>query len=434
MARLLLDLTPLRVSPAYRRLWLGTSLSAIGTAVTTVVVGLQVYDLTGSTFSVGLVGLFALVPLVVLGLYGGTLVDAHDRRTVLLLTSSGLFVIAVGLAVHDWSGLDDVRVLYALVAVQSGLFGVNSPARSAIVPRLVGLPLLPAANALSSLSGAASMTLGPLLAAFLVTRIGFGGAYALEAVLLLVALQTVLSLPRMPPEGPVRRAGLGSVLEGLRYLGTQPVVRATFVIDIIAMVMAMPRVLFPAIGAVVLGGGATTVALLVAGLAGGSVLAGLLSGPLGTVRRQGRAVIVAVVAWGLSVVLFGGVLALAGTSAAPGGDALVWAAVGCMVLAGAADMVSAVFRTTILQSATPDAMRGRLQGVFVVVVAGGPRLGDLVLGGLAECGGEAFAALVGGVACVVGALVLAALQPGLRRYEPAPVEPPRGHVGSMSAP
>ncbi|MDT0166193.1 MFS transporter [Actinotalea sp. AC32] len=430
MPQLLMDLTPLRISAPYRRMWVGTSLSGIGTALTTVVVGLQVYDITGSTASVGLVGLVGFLPLVLLGLYGGAVVDAHDRRTVVVATAAGLLVVSLGLAAQAFAGVDDVRLLYALVAVQNGLFAINSPARSAIVPRLVGLPLLPAANALASLSGGISMTVGPLLGGVLVGWAGYGPAYAVEVVMLGVALTTLVALPPLPPEGVVRRAGLRSVLEGLRHLRGEPVVRGTFVVDLTAMVLAMPRVLFPAIGAVLIGGGATTVGVLTAGIAAGSILAGVFSGPLGRVHRQGAAVLVSVVGWGLSVAAFGVVVALA-PGPAPGGGAhwTLWPATACMVLAGTFDTVSAVFRTTILQAATPDALRGRLQGVFIVVVAGGPRLGDAVLGGLGAAVGEAGAALAGGLSCVVGVLLFTLAQPAFRAYDARPggAAPDVGH-------
>lgn len=418
MPRLLMDLTPLRVSVPYRRMWLGTSLSGIGTALTNVVVGLQVYEITGSTAAVGMVGLFAVVPLVALGLYGGALVDAHDRRRVILFTSTGLFAVSVAFAAQAAVGVGDVRVLYALVAVQNALFAVNSPARTAIVPRLVGTRLLPAANALSSLSFGVSMTIGPLLAGVLVSWAGYGWAYGVEVVLLLVALASLVALPAMPPEGEVRRAGLASVLEGLSFLRTRPNVRATFMVDLTAMVLAMPRVLFPAIGTALIGGGARTVGVLTAGIAVGSLLAGLFSGPLGHIRRQGLAVVVAVVGWGLSVAAFGLVVSLSPSPTPTGGaTGVLWAAAGCMVLAGAADSISAIFRSTILQAATPDALRGRLQGVFIVVVAGGPRLGDLVLGTLGSAAGEAAAAVLGGVACAIGVVVFSLAQRGFLRYD-----------------
>jgi len=422
--RLLADLTPLRVSAPYRRMWLGGFLSGIGTHLTTVAVGLQVYDLTGSTFSVGLVGLFAVVPLITLGLYGGSIVDAHDRRRVIITSSSGLLLVAVGFATQAWLEAGNVALLYALVALQNGFYAVNSPARSSIVPRLLPVQLLPAANALWSIAAFVGMSAGPLLAGVIIGGWGYGPAYSVEVVLLGVALMTLVALPAVPPEGAVRRAGLASVLEGLRYLGTRPNVRMTFLVDLAAMVLAMPRVLFPAIGAAFLGGGATTVGILVASIAAGSFLGGVFSGPLGHVHRQGLAVLVSVVGWGTAIVAFGVVVALApGPVAGGGAHWSLWPAVGCLVLAGVADAVSMVFRTTILQTATPDALRGRLQGVFIVVVAGGPRLGDLALGGLAGLTIEPAAAIAGGLACVLAVAVLAWRQPAFARYdsrEPVP--------------
>ena len=422
--RLLADLSPLRDSRPFRRMWLGTSLSGIGTQLTNVAVALQVYDLTGSNLAVGLVGLFALVPLVVLGLYGGAVVDAFDRRRVVLLTQIGIFGVAIAFVAISWLGVASPAWLYGLVAVQSGLFAINSPARMAIVPRLIAPHLLPAANALSSLSFGVAMTIGPLLAGVIVAQAGYAWAYGVEAVLLVVAVTCLVGLPSLPPIGEVRRAGLASVLEGLRYLGTRPNVRMTFLVDMSAMVFAMPRVLFPAIGMVLIGGGATTAGMLVAAIAFGAVLGGLLSGPLGRVRWQGRAIVVSIVVWGLAVVAFGFVVALApGAAEGDGAHWTLWPAIACMVVAGVADTISSVFRSTILQAATPDKMRGRLQGVFIVVVAGGPQLGTLLLGALATGIGVPWAAVAGGLACVVVVLALAAWQRGFVRYDALDPQP-----------
>jgi ENTS family enterobactin (siderophore) exporter len=351
-------------------------------------------------------------------------VDSHDRRRVVLVSSLGLLAVAIGFATQAWLRVGEVWLLYGLVAAQSGLFAVNSPARMAIVPRLLPVHLLPAANALSGLSSGTAVTLGPLSAGLLVGWWGYGAAYSVQAAMLVVALITLVTLPPLPPEGEVRRAGLGSVLEGLRYLRTRPNLRMTFFVDLAAMVLAMPRVLFPAIGAVVIGGGPTTVGILVAAIAVGSILAGLLSGRLGQVRRQGLAVLIAVVGWGLAITGFGVVVAVApGPAGGGGAHWILWPAVGCLVVAGAADAVSSVFRNTILQAATPDHLRGRLQGVFIVVVAGGPHLGDLVLGTAGQVSSEAVAAIAGGLACVAAVIALGLAQPRFARYDarhPAP--------------
>ena len=415
MRRLLVDLTPLRVSPAYRRLFAGLALANVGQQLAIVAIGLQVYDLTGSTFAVGLVGLSALVPLVVLGLYGGAIVDAYDRRRVILLASLAMWMVSLVTAAQAWLDVGSVGLLYALTAAHSAAYAVNSPARSAIVPRLVSPELLPAANALQTAALSTGMTLGPVLAGVLVGQVGYAAAYSVDVVTYAAALWAVHRLPSLPPEGQVRKVGVASVLEGLRYLRTQPNVRMTFVVDILAMVTSFPRALLPAVAIGILGGSATTVGLLTAAISLGSILAGILSGSLGRVHRQGLAVFWAVAAWGASIAGFGAVV-LAASLGGPGWWAFP-AALVFLTLAGASDAVSAVFRTTILQTATPDAMRGRLQGVFIVVVAGGPRVGELVTGGVGQVVGEGVAALAGGLVCIAGVLWLARRHPRFRQYD-----------------
>jgi MFS family permease len=423
MPRLLADLTPLRESPDFRRLWTGTALSAVGTQLTLVAVSLEVYSLTSSSFYVGLLGLVGLLPLVVAGLYGGSIVDAYDRRKVALFSSVLLWVSTIGIAAQAWAGVGNIWLLYVLVAVNAGASGLNHPARSAIIPRLVRPELLPAANALSMITFGLAMTIGPLLAGVLVAQVGYGWTYTIDVVTFTAAMWAVYRLPPMPPEGEAQKAGLKSVLEGFRFLATRPNIRMTFLVDLAAMVMAQPRALLPAVGALLLGGGAATAGVLLAATAVGAFLAGLFSGPLGGVRRQGLAVLWSVVAWGLSVSAFGVVVVLAGHN--DGDDPSAWLIPAAITMgcAGIADSVSGVFRSTILQSATPDAMRGRLQGVFVVVVAGGPRLGDLVAGVDASFVGEGWAAVIGGLVCVVLVGVLARRQPQFARYDARHPEP-----------
>ncbi|GIG41738.1 MFS transporter [Cellulomonas phragmiteti] len=421
MRGLLVDLTPVRTSPAFRRLWLGLSVANLGAQLTVVAVGLQVYALTASTLAVGVLGLCALVPLVVFGLYGGALVDHYDRRTVALVASVVSWAAVLALVVQAAAGTAHVGVLYALVAVQSAAGAVNAPARAAIVPRLLEPRLMPAANALQTMGWNVALTLGPLAGAALVAGIGYVWAYAVDAVLFTFALAALLRLPPVPPEpSEHRRArlGLGSVVDGLRYLGTQPNVRMTFLVDVVAMVTAMPRVLFPAVGVLYLGGGETTTGVLTAAIAVGGILAGLFSGGLARVRWQGRVIAGAIAAWGLSIVAFGVVLVAAGRTTPDGVLPVALAlAVLTLALAGASDAVSSVFRQTILQTATPDDMRGRLQGVFVVVVAGGPRLGELALGALSTRVGEGGAAVIGGVTCVVLLALLVRAQRTFWHYD-----------------
>ncbi|MCK9794502.1 MFS transporter [Isoptericola sp. 4D.3] len=434
MPRLIADLTPLRVSPAYRRLWWGLGVSNIGTQVTVVAVGLQVYALTGSTLAVGTLGIAALVPLVALGLYGGALVDHYDRRRVSLLASSVLWLVTAGIAAQAWFDVGSVNLLYALVAVQSAAFAINNPARTSIVPRLLEPQLMPAANALQTLSFNVALTCGPLVGALLVARLGYAWAYTLDVLLFTAALWAVWRLPAVPSEPvgdptdggvPRRRVvGLSSVLDGLRYLATRPNVRTTFLVDLAAMVLAFPRVLWPAAGALYLGGGETTTGVLAAGFAVGGILASVFSGPLVRVRWQGRIIVWAITAWGLSVAAFGAVLVAVGPEAP---DGVLWGAVVlagvALLLAGGSDAISSVFRQSILQTATPDHLRGRLQGVFIVVVAGGPRLGEMVLGAEATWFGEGWAAVAGGLACVAVLWLVVRLQPRFWSYDARHPEP-----------
>lgn len=425
MARLLLDITPLRVSPAYRRLWLGNTLAYVGTQLTLVAVSLEVFALTGSSFAVGLLGLAALVPLVVAGLYGGAIADRHDRRRVALTSSAVMWLTTVGIAAQAWAGLESVPVLYALVALHSGASGINQPTRGAIIPALVGLPLVPAANALNMMTFSVALMVGPVLGGVLVAAVGYAWTYSIDVVTFLAALYAVWRLPSLPPQraetatASGTRWGLASVVEGLRFLGSRPNLRMTFLADIVAMTTAFPRALLPAIGAVVLGGGEAAVGVLLAAMAAGAFLAGLFSAPFTRLHAQGWGVYVSILVWGAAVAAFGGVVWWA--QSLPDGDprltlAFALAAL-CMAVGGAADSLSGVFRGSILQSATPDHLRGRLQGVFVVVVAGGPRLGELITGGASVGLGEGPTLLAGGVLCMLGVSALMRWQPGFLRYD-----------------
>ncbi|XNY99536.1 MFS transporter [Micrococcus luteus] len=425
MPRLLADLTPLRVSADYRRLWLGNTLSFVGTQLTLVAVSLEVFALTGSSFAVGLLGLAALVPLVVAGLYGGAVADRYDRRTVALWSALVMWLTIVGIAAHAWLGIESVALLYGLTALHSAASGINQPTRGAIIPALVGVTLLPAANALNMMTFSVAMMVGPLLGGVLVAGIGYAWTYTIDVVTFLAALYAVWRLPPLPPqpeEGKSqepRRLGLSSVAEGFRFLGTRPNVRMTFLADIVAMATAFPRALLPAIGGVILGGGESAVGLLLAAMAAGSFLAGLFSGTFTRLHRHGLGTYVCILVWGAAVAAFG-VVVWWGSSLHPDDGRLAWALAGsavCMAVAGAADSVSAVFRTTILQSATPDRLRGRLQGVFVVVVAGGPRLGEMIQGGASTALGEGLTLIAGGVLCIIGVSLLMRAQPGFLRYD-----------------
>ena len=388
-------------------------ISNIGQQMTAVAVGLQVYELTDSSFMVGLVGLFQLVPLVGFGLYGGTLSDAFDRRLVGLISALGLWACSVGFLIQSSLGLESVAVLYVLIAIQSGFFAVGNPARQAIIPRLVGRDLLPAANALGMLTWSVGFTIGPLLGGILVATSGTVTLpYLVDVIGFGVVVWAMWRLPKLPPiiipGDPVPRAGWAAVKEGFVFLKGKRNLQMTFYEDIIAMVFGMPRALFPAIAAQWYGGSvrdvATVLGMLAAAPALGALLSGVFSGPLGRVRWQGRAIVISIVVWGAAIAAFGGVRWLP--------LALLF-----LAIAGAADNVSAVFRSTILQAATPDEYRGRLQGVFTVVVAGGPRLGDVEAGTVAVMFGETVSVISGGVACVLLAVGLARAVPSFWQYD-----------------
>ncbi|MGZ5372028.1 MFS transporter [Aeromicrobium sp.] len=395
LSRHLTDVGPLRESRDFRRMWFGQSVSQLGQQMTAVTVAYQVYILTRSSFAVGLVGLFSLLPLVIAGLYGGALVDAFDRRKVALVTALGLWACSGVLVLQAMLELESVALLYVVVALQSALFAVNNPARQAILPRLLSKESLPAANALTMASFNLGFTVGPLLGGLIIGWRGVQAAYIFDAVTFTAAVYSLLRLPSIPPPGGSRRApGLKSVAEGLRFLARAPNLRMTFILDLCAMVLAQPRALFPALALTVYAGNASTLGLLQAAPAIGSLLAFLVSGWISRVHRHGIAIAVAVVVYGASV-------AAAGFSAI-GLPGMLWLGVTFLALSGSADMVSAAYRSTMLQSAAPDELRGRLQGVFVVVVAGGPRLGDFLAGSLAALTSEETAMVIGGFACILG--------------------------------
>ncbi|MBS3180872.1 MFS transporter [Leucobacter manosquensis] len=420
---LLVDTTPLRASPAFAKLWTGTSIAQIGAQVTIVAVGLHIFELTQSTLAVSLVALWALGPMIVAGFVGGALADAFDRRLVALVTAIAAWVSICAMTVIAFLDVQATWPYYALAAVNAASATIMGATRGAILPRLLPPQLLPAAAALSGITMGLAITVGPAVAGVLVASIGVPWTYLLDAVLFTGAFVGILSLPRMAPDGGRSAPGLGSVLESLKFLRRAPNVRATFIWDLVAMIFGTPRVVFPAAGALVLGGGPVTVGALTASFAAGALLSGLLSGPLGAVRRQGRAVTLAIAAFGACTACFGLVLLITASTSGisersddPIIPAIVLAGV-ALAGTGAADNVSAVFRTTILQTAAPDDVRGRMQGIFYVVVAGGPRVGDLLAGAVATLVALWAPALLGGIVILSVMLVLLRTASGFQRYD-----------------
>ncbi|MGW1543517.1 MFS transporter [Streptomyces sp. NPDC002309] len=401
-----MDTRPLR-RPAYRRLWGSTVVTAVGSQLTAVAVPKQIYDITGSSAWVGYASLAGLLPLVVFALWGGAVADSMDRRKLLLLTNIGIAVTSVLFWLQAVTGLGSVAVLMVLLALQQAFFGLNAPARSASIARLVPEDELAAASALGSTVMQTGLVAGPLLAGALIPAVGLPELYLIDALALCVAVWAVLRLPALPPLAAVagRRAGLREVVAGFRYIALHKVLLLSFLADIVAMVLGMPRALFPQLAAETYApwGEGLALGLLFAAIPVGAVAGGLFSGTFSGVRWHGWMVIGAVVAWGLAVAGFG-----LSTS--------LWVAVAFLAAAGVADMVSMVFRGAILLSAATDEMRGRMQGVFTVVVAGGPRLADVLHGTAGSAFGARTAVVGGGVLVVVVMLALAAAVPDLRRY------------------
>ncbi|SEH64209.1 Transmembrane secretion effector [Mycolicibacterium rutilum] len=417
MRKLFADTTPLQ-TPDFRRLWLAGIVTVIGANLTIFAVPVQLYALTQSSAYVGLSGLFALVPLVVFGLWGGAWADAMDRRVLLVITSVGLALASVLLWLQAALALNNVWVVLCLLAVQQGFYAVNSPTRSAAIPRMLPGEQLPAANSLNMTVMQFGAIVGPLLAGVMLRWVDLSTLYAIDAVTCLAAIWATVRLAPMRNGQGSAGFGFGAVLDGFRYLAGNQVVLMSFVVDLIAMIFGMPRALFPQMAHESFGGpieGGTTMALLAAAMSVGAVAGGVFSGWLPRIRRRGLAVVVAIVVWGAAMIGFG----VAGGMAGGHAGALLWIAFAFLAIGGAADMVSAAFRSTILQQAASDEVRGRLQGVFTVVVAGGPRLADAAHGGAAAMVGTTVAA-AGGGALVVIVVVLAVLAaPAFIRYRVA---------------
>ncbi|MCW2932313.1 MAG: hypothetical protein JWM19_3275, partial [Actinomycetia bacterium] len=402
-SRILMDVTPLRVSRDYRALIGGQLVSTLGTQLTAVAVPYQVYEMTRSSLDVGLVSLTQLIPLIIGSLWGGVLVDAMDRRKLLMIEELLAAFMTAGLAVNA----DLLRALWPLFvfpAATAALGGIDSSARNAMIPGMVGLRLVPASNALFQSLFQMGSIVGPAVAGLLLAGAGIKFVFWLNVASFLVSVLAVSFISSQPPKGPAVRPGLRSILDGFRFVRHSQQVQGAYLIDVNAMVFGLPRALFPALAITTFGGGATTVGLLYAAPGVGALIGAVTTGWVGRIRRQGLAVTIAVIVWGAAISGFGLVPWL-------------WAALPLLAVAGWADVISAVFRNTIIQLAGPDGMRGRLMGVQMAVVAGGPRLGDLEAGAVADAFGNTASIVSGGLACIVGALLVARALPGFRHQQ-----------------
>ncbi|HEY2813150.1 MAG TPA: MFS transporter [Acidimicrobiales bacterium] len=400
--RLLVDTTPLRVSRDFRRLWIGQAVSFLGTTITMAALPFQVFHQTGSSFAVGMLGVAQLVPLLAFSLIGGAMADSVDKRRMLVAITLISMSCSMALAVNASLGQPQLWLLYVIGAAASGTYAVTFPVVRSLLPLMLEEELRPSAFALQSTYGSFGMMAGPAVAGVIIGIFGLTTAYAMDVTTYAIALAVFFGIAPSPPVHGSSPASRASVLEGLRYLRGHSVIMGIFGIDLLAMIFGMPRALFPALTER-LGGGPALYGLLLSSVAAGAFVASLASGWTVRVRRQGRAVLWAVAAWGVCI-------AIAGlTTVTP----IVLLMLAC---AGAADMISGVYRSTIAADVTPDGMRGRVSGVEIAVYAGGPVLGDVEAGIVGGIAGVPFAIVSGGIACVVAAGAFAVGVPSFADY------------------
>jgi MFS family permease len=405
LGRVAIDVSPLRVSRDFRRLWIGLSVSELGYHFTLVATFIQVFELTRSPAAVGLIGLVGLVGIIVGSLVGGTFIDATDRRRTLLGCQVGFMIASGTLFIGALAGDPPIWIVYAAVGLISGVSAVDSSVRQAMTPRLVGRGLLPAALALNQVVWNGTALIGPAIAGVVIERFGLSWAYGFDLASYVGMFLVARTIGPVPPESVEdRRSGWRAVLEGFAFLRGRRVLQGAFLADLVAMVFGMPRALFPILAVTQFDRGVEVVGLLFAAPAVGALLGAVTAGWVGRVRHQGRAVLWAVAAWGAGIAAFG----LVGSN--------LWLALGCLAVAGGADVVSAVFRGNILQLAVPDPLRGRLSGINYLVVAGGPRLGDLEAGLVASAFSPTVSVVSGGILCILGAAAVAVFVPPLIRY------------------
>ena len=421
--RLLADITPLRESPAFRRLWAGSTMSAVGSALTMFAVPLQVYDITRSPFAVGAIGVAEVIPTVAIGLLGGAIADAVDRRKLVLVLSSGNAALSAGLAAQAFAGLRSVWLLYALVAVSASVSAINAPVRRTFIPTLLPADQLAAGLALNRLSFQIMLTTGPALAGLITAAPGLGlrACYLIDAVSFACSLYGVARLPALPRTAGAVRPGPRAVAAGVRYIGRSRVLAGAFLADLNATIFGLPVALFPALNAERYGGDPRTLGLFTTAIGVGGLVSATLSGPVGRIVRQGRAMLLAVAVWGAAFAGFAIFTTL-------------WVTLLMLAIAGAADTFTVVFRGTIVQQTTPDEFRGRVTAADYVVGVSGGQLGNLEAGALGSLTSPTISALAGGLVTVAGAVVIGLALPTFTRYRRQPRAEPQPAVSPAGAP
>ncbi|MCU0685464.1 MAG: MFS transporter [Polyangiaceae bacterium] len=398
---MLLDLRPLRTYRDFRLLFLGQTVSFLGSMVSYVAVPYQIYELTHSSFHVGLIGAFQLVPVLVFGLIGGAVADAGDRRRLMLAAEAVMGLCALGLAINAGLSQPSLAAIYALSAVSQAATGIHRPAMDALSQVLVEPADLPALSALGAFRYGLGAVTGPALGGALLALGGARAAYVFDAVTFTAALTALAAMRPSPAPGGARPAGLASIAEGLRFAVSRPELIGTYAIDLVAMTFAFPAALFPAYGE--RWGGATATGALFSAMSVGSLIMTVLSGGASRVDRRGAGVVIAAAAWGTAIIAFG---------FAPN----LPIALACLTLAGATDMLSGLFRGIIWNETVPNAMRGRLAGIEMISYMSGPLLGGTRAGWVASATSLRTSTVSGGMLCVVGVSITALLLPAFWRY------------------
>jgi MFS family permease len=424
LARLLPDVGPARDHPAYRRLLAGSQLSMLGGAMTSFAVVLQIWDLTRSSLAVGLLGL-TFVPVLAVGLLGGAIADSTDRRRLALVTSACLMAVSAAFAAQAYADFARERqlwLLYALALVQAALQAIGAPARRTFMPRLVPPEQLTAAIALNTLSGRIAMLAGPALAGLIAAAWGVRACYAIDTASFVASLYATARLPAMRPAGPPAgqearrqhlpdggrgRRSLGAAAEGLRFIGRTPLLVAAFLTDLDAMLLGLPVALFPALNAAHFGGSPRTLGLLNAAVGVGGLVSAVLSGPVARVARQGRGMLAGTMIWGAAIACFGL------TASLP-------LALLMLAVAGAADTLTVTFRAAMVQTVTPDELRGRVSSVEYIIGTGGAPLGNVESGAVASLTTPVISTVAGGLGCLAIAALIGLMFPAFARYRNQP--------------
>jgi MFS family permease len=404
LRRLTVDLGPLRRYPAFRRLFIGQTISAFGSEIAAVAAPYQLYQLTHSTLQVGLLSLCELFPLLTLTIVGGAIADAVDRRRMLLVTEVLLAFVALGFAYNASLNQPRVWAIYVLVTLAMCLFSLGVPGMSTVIPRLVRPDELATANAIENIYGSFTNVGGPALGGAVIAVLSLKGAYLLDAGTFVASLWSVWRLPPLPPAHDAERPSLQTIAEGFRFVMQKKVLLGMFLVDSNAMVFGMPRALFPALQVHRFHAGVGVLGLLYAAPYAGAFVSSVLSGWMPRVRRQGLVIAIAAGLWGAAIAAFGFATSL-------------WLALLLLAAAGAADNVSAVLRGTILWTVSPDEVRGRVSGIEFAQVAATPAIGNVEAGIVAELTSLRFSIVSGGLACVAGTVLIAFALPAFIHYD-----------------